>query len=238
LIKKAVIVAAGCSSRLYPRTLDFPKPLLPLRNKTLLEQSVEHLQTFGVQSIAVVIGYKSEQIRGALSGYGEGIHFVENPFYAHCNNMGSLWFAREFIGRERFLYLHGDIAYSPTILEPLLHDSSEGTLGRMLVDYGPTDEESMKVKVDANQNLVASSKEIPFKEAAGEWTGIAEFSEPDLVFDMFDRFLMAGKLNCYDTAAFTELCKLHKIQCPDVNGLPWIEIDFESDYQRAMKLFP
>lgn len=44
MIKKAVIVAAGSSSRLFPLTLDKPKPLLEVNNKKLIERSIDILK--------------------------------------------------------------------------------------------------------------------------------------------------------------------------------------------------
>jgi L-glutamine-phosphate cytidylyltransferase len=235
---KAVIVAAGRSSRLYPRTLDFPKPLLPLQSKTLIEKSVDHLLEFGVASIAVVVGYHSGKIRKTLEKYGEVIHFIENPFYAYCNNMGSLWFAREFIGPDPFLYLHGDLAYTSEALELFRQDFDKRLIGKMLVDFGPTDDEAMKVIVDDDNYLLASSKEIQTQDAAGEWTGISALTKPKPLFEVLSRLLMDGNLNSYDTAAFSELCQTHPIECVSITHHPWIEIDFEADYLKALEMFP
>ncbi|UCH12940.1 MAG: NDP-sugar synthase [Candidatus Omnitrophota bacterium] len=38
---KALILAAGYATRLWPLTLNRPKPLLPVKNKPIIEYSIE-----------------------------------------------------------------------------------------------------------------------------------------------------------------------------------------------------
>jgi bifunctional UDP-N-acetylglucosamine pyrophosphorylase/glucosamine-1-phosphate N-acetyltransferase len=70
---KAVIMAAGKSTRTYPLTLTRPKPLLPIMNKTILEHQLDAL-TGLVDGVVLVVGYRGDMIRerfgeryGALS---------------------------------------------------------------------------------------------------------------------------------------------------------------------------
>src|SRR5690554_3214630 len=108
MVRKAVIVAAGLSSRLYLLTFDKPKALLPVKGESLLLRSIEMLRRNGVTEIAVVTGYKREMISQALGGK---VKTIPNPFFSQCNNMGSLWFAKDFIGNDPFVYLHGDLIF-------------------------------------------------------------------------------------------------------------------------------
>ncbi len=59
---KAVIMAAGKSTRTYPLTLTRPKALLPILNKTILEHQLDALSGL-VDGVVMVVGYKSEMIR-------------------------------------------------------------------------------------------------------------------------------------------------------------------------------
>ncbi len=75
---KAVIMAAGKSTRTYPLTLTRPKALLPVMNKTILEHQLDALAGL-VDGVVMVVGYKSEMIRGRFGHrYGTlGIDYVE-----------------------------------------------------------------------------------------------------------------------------------------------------------------
>lgn len=41
---KCLILAAGYATRMYPLTKDFPKPLLPVKEKAILEYLLEDLE--------------------------------------------------------------------------------------------------------------------------------------------------------------------------------------------------
>ena len=48
-VKKAIILSAGFGKRLHPITLNKPKPLLKINNKTLLENAIHVLEKFGIE---------------------------------------------------------------------------------------------------------------------------------------------------------------------------------------------
>ena len=65
-IKKAIILSAGYGKRLNPLTLSKPKPLLEINKKTLLENTINILESFGIEEIAINIHYLPSQIRNYL----------------------------------------------------------------------------------------------------------------------------------------------------------------------------
>jgi len=236
-IKKAVIVAAGISSRLYPLTLDKPKGLLKVNNKEILLRSVELLQAIGIKEFAVVVGYKRKKIMDLL---GDKVQYIFNPFYQQCNNMGSLWFAKDFVQGKPFVYLHSDIVYHKEILAKALRDFKKQPLCdiSLITDFRHTDEEAMKVLVDDRKCLIESNKEIDCKRAAGEWTGIAFIRENRKLFEVIEKVMFEEGLHYYDTHAFTKLAQGGEtVFCSPTYDLPWIEIDFKEDYERAEGLF-
>ena len=48
---KAMVMAAGMGSRLEPLTLLFPKPLIPVMNRPLMDIIFSHLHSIGVKDI-------------------------------------------------------------------------------------------------------------------------------------------------------------------------------------------
>lgn len=234
MIEKAVIVAAGLSSRLYPTTLERPKGLLEIGNQTILDRSINLLHSYGIKDIAVVVGYKGDVIRKSI---GDKVSYINNPFYKECNNMGSLWFAKNFVGNSPFVYMHGDIVYDGNILSNMLESKIMSEVN-MVTDYGPADDEAMKVKTDGANYLIESDKELKSFETAGEWTGIACINNSNKLFNTIENILMNDGLTKYDTFAFTEMAATgSKIYCSSTEKLPWIEIDFLEDYKRAEDMF-
>jgi choline kinase len=230
-IKKAVIVAAGVSSRLYPITTNLPKGLLDVAGETLIGRSIRLLRENSINEIMVVVGFNRDMVQEAL---GPEIHYRLNPFYAESNNMCSLWFAKEWVGDDPFIYLHSDVIYAPELLKKLV--DSDFNDCALLVDEGPTDKEAMKVRIEEGR-FVESSKDIPVSKAIGEWVGIAAFKRPGRLFDMIERLLEQGEFQAYDTLAFTRMAlEGSTYSIIPTNGQLWVEIDFESDLIRARGL--
>ena len=116
LIKWAVIMAEGLGKRMHPVTLTTPKPLIKVKGKRMIDTIVEALHKNGINEIYVVAGYKIEQFYQWAKNK-EGIKIIENNLYDKCNNISSLYAARNYI--ENAIILDGDqIIYNPEILNP------------------------------------------------------------------------------------------------------------------------
>ena len=61
-IKKAIILGAGFGKRLYPITKKIPKPLIKIRNKTILENTINFLISLGVKHIVINTHYLHNKI--------------------------------------------------------------------------------------------------------------------------------------------------------------------------------
>ena len=76
----AAILAAGRGTRMYPFSTRFPKPILPICNKPLLQHQIEMMRDLGIREILLVIGHLGHEIAGALgdgSDLGVQIKYVE-----------------------------------------------------------------------------------------------------------------------------------------------------------------
>ena len=62
-VKKAIILSAGFGKRLNPLTLTKPKPLLKIKDKTLLENTINILIEFGIEKIWINTHYFAEKIK-------------------------------------------------------------------------------------------------------------------------------------------------------------------------------
>ena len=61
-ITKAMVLCAGYGKRLHPLTLSRPKPLLEIGNKTLLSNTLNFLEQFGIKKIVINVHYLGDQI--------------------------------------------------------------------------------------------------------------------------------------------------------------------------------
>ena len=67
---RAVILAGGKGTRLVPFTKVFPKPLVPLGDKPILDTILCQLRHFGFTHITLAVGHMAELIRTYV-GKGE-----------------------------------------------------------------------------------------------------------------------------------------------------------------------
>lgn len=64
---QAVILAGGKGTRLQPFTAVFPKPLVPLGDKPILEIVIKQLSSFGVDRVVLSVGHLAHLIRAYFS---------------------------------------------------------------------------------------------------------------------------------------------------------------------------
>jgi len=115
-IRRAIIMAAGIGKRMQPITLTTPKPLVRVNGVRMIDTIIQGLQKNGIREIYIIVGYRKEFFRVLEDDY-KGITLIENPYYDTCNNISSLYVAREHI--EEAMILDGDqIIYNPSVLSP------------------------------------------------------------------------------------------------------------------------
>ncbi len=139
-VKRAIIMAAGFGSRMKPITLETPKPMVKVNGTRMIDTVISALQKNGIYEIYVVVGYLKEQFEALKESFPE-ITLIENPYYENCNNISSLYVAREHL--EDVIILDGDqIIYNPDILNPEFERSGYNAV--WTADY--TDEWLMQVE--------------------------------------------------------------------------------------------
>ena len=75
-MKKAVILAAGRGTRMYPLTRAVPKGLLPVYDRTVLDHIVEETLSAGIEHLIIVVGSDGDMIQRHFQG-NTHISFVE-----------------------------------------------------------------------------------------------------------------------------------------------------------------
>lgn len=113
-ITRAIIMAAGKGTRMHPITETIPKPLIRVHSKRMIDTIIDALHENGIYEIYVVVGYLKEAFQN-LPGEVKGLTLIENPYFNTCNNISSLYVAKDYISNA--IIIDGDqIITDSTIL--------------------------------------------------------------------------------------------------------------------------
>jgi len=107
---KAVILAAGLGKRLAAITIDKPKVLVRIGEKTLVEHNLDKLRRLGITQIALVIGYKGEMVRDVV---GETVTYYEQK--ERLGTAHAFLQAKNFVDDPFFLGLNGDMFFTDSL---------------------------------------------------------------------------------------------------------------------------
>lgn len=99
---RAVILAGGKGTRLWPLTAVFPKPLVPLGNKPVLEVLLRRLRGCGITNVTICTGYLSELVK------------------AVCNNGRQYGLRIDYVHEEQPLGTAGPLAQIPHLTDPFI----------------------------------------------------------------------------------------------------------------------
>jgi dTDP-glucose pyrophosphorylase len=75
-----VILAAGKGTRIEPFSSRYPKPLLPICNKPVLQYQIEEMRIAGIEEITIVIGHLGYEIANFFGDghkYGVNLRYIE-----------------------------------------------------------------------------------------------------------------------------------------------------------------
>jgi len=109
---KAVVLAAGLGKRLATVSVEKPKVLVKIGEKTLIERNLDKLRKLGINQIALVIGYKGEMIKKLV---GETVTYCEQK--EQLGTAHAFYCAKNFIDEPFFLALNGDMFFTDPLTD-------------------------------------------------------------------------------------------------------------------------
>jgi choline kinase len=232
---KAVILAAGLSSRLGTHTATLPKGLVPLDDSTCLDRTVSICRELNLESIAVVIGYCADVMRRHFAG--SRVTLIENVDYATTNSVFSLWCARHFVDDDPdgFVVVNSDLIFKAGMLRALV---DAPVPDGMIVDRTTVDFTSDMCKIElSGERIVRISKKLEPSRTSAEAVGPVKFSQAG--GRQFFRHIRAaidnGRRNEWFFYALSDFAREHAFHAVQNPGLPWAEVDTGEDLELALK---
>ncbi|MBI4445134.1 MAG: NTP transferase domain-containing protein [Acidobacteria bacterium] len=208
---RALILAAGLGSRLFPLTQFRAKPSIPFLNRPLVCHSVDSLRRAGVTKITVNLHHLSETVRTSLSG-DSGIHFVYEP--KMLGTAGAISNIRHFVeGSEPFFLYNGKIYFEEDLSRVYVaHQQSKALATLVVVPRDPRDDFS-PVFADAESRIVKFGNPPRGGEfQAFTFTGVHVISRSlldhippgpsDIVRDVYLKLLATGRIRTFVSSAY------------------------------------
>jgi len=233
---KAVILAAGCATRLRPHSDDTPKTLLPVGGVPILRRTITSLLRVGFDQFVIGTGYLEHMVRDSVASWFPGLDvtFVTNKDFRSTNNAFSLLLTREHVEDDGFILLDGDVVFDLEVVEELVDRGPDCLAVRSVGQIGL---EEVKVTADNEDRVLAIGKHVPVRSAMGESVGIELFSASSskkLFAALEERVRAQGLINEYYEAAFQQVidegATLYGV---DIGSMYATEIDTIEDLMAA-----
>jgi NDP-sugar pyrophosphorylase family protein len=134
---RAMILAAGYGTRLWPLTIDRAKPAIPFMGRPLVGYVAGYLAGYGFEDVVVNLHHRPESVREALgdgSRFGARLHYVEEPEILGTG--GAIVNARGLLDDDStgaFVVVNGKIATDINLASALDTHRREGALATLVL---------------------------------------------------------------------------------------------------------
>ena len=238
----AIILAAGRGNRLAEFNPDGrPKCLLEFGGRSLLSRQLDILFRLGVRQVTLVVGYEADLIIdhvGTLASRPE-VAFAYNPAFEKGSVLSLLAAHEAMTSNATVLVLDSDVLFHPQIMQRLIESSHENCY---LIDQDfAAGDEPVKIAFHKGQ-MVEFRKTLPDGlefDTLGESVGFFKFDGniSTKIAHLCDGYRTEGLLGAPHEEALRDILLAfpRAFACEDISGLPWLEIDFPEDIERAIK---
>ncbi|MBV8637514.1 MAG: NDP-sugar synthase [Candidatus Eremiobacteraeota bacterium] len=228
---KAMILAGGLSTRLYPLTKQVPKPLVPVAGVPNAVHLIHYLKSYGYDEIAINVHYLADAIVQTL---GDGSAFGVRLEYLHeevlMGSAGAVKPMQRFFGDENFVVVGcDDLTDLPIDRLMAMHEEKRAVATIGLVVRPKVDQYGVVV-VDGDGRITGfQEKPAPGTERSKLVnTGIYAFSP-----EIFDR-IPGNEFYDFGKQVFPELLEGGKpFYGFDARDAYWCDIGTPDEYRRA-----
>jgi phosphoenolpyruvate phosphomutase / 2-hydroxyethylphosphonate cytidylyltransferase len=228
---KAIILASGVGRRLRPLTDRYPKSLLRVGGKTLIDYQLEALAKHGVCDIVITTGHLGKKLEEHVRKTGVvPVQFVHNAKYESTNYIYSLWLTKGLVDDDIIL-LHGDLIFDSVLIRKLLEAQGNRVLVNRYVlspekDFKALIKRGRVVRIGVNLSGPGTFFCAP----------MYKFSKADFLLwlDKIEDFVRQGKVDCYAEDALNEISD-DVLLGPLYFKEFCMEIDTKSDLEKTRK---
>jgi NDP-sugar pyrophosphorylase family protein len=233
---KAVILAGGKGTRLYPITYEIPKPLLPVKKKPIINYLVNLFLEQGIKDIAVLINESfSEEFDWWKKRYYGSMNSPQAPdikiFEENepLGTFGGLWLLKDWISNNPFFLTNGD-ELKKIDLEKMADFHEKYPVSGTIALVKVPDPQNYGVVICQNgfvQKFLEKPKNPPTKYIN---SGLYLFS-PEIF-----KYHPGPKFSMVETDIFPKLAKEKKLAGFKFNG-KWLDCGTWQRYEEALRIW-
>jgi NDP-sugar pyrophosphorylase family protein len=188
---KAVILAGGKGTRLKPYTTVFPKPLMPLGDKPILEIIIRQLKSHGFDEVIITVGHLAELI---MAFFNDGSKFSVEIDYSRedkpLGTAGGLGLIKKELN-ETFLMMNGDVLTTLDFSDLVNYHKRNGAIATIALKKRDVKIDFGVVELDVDNNIVGYSEkpEIEYLVSMGVYAFepiVLEYIKPNEYLDFPD----------------------------------------------------
>lgn len=230
-----IILSAGKGVKLQPLTLNHPKSLYKLDDKTtIVQRLVRGIRKYDTETeIVVVAGYRYKQIQKELED--DNVKFVHNPFYSVTSSMGSLWFAKDYLQRENVTIVNGDIVLSDKLMSDVICQHTDYPY--VLLDSTRKDANKYNVQIQGDLVCVMSRNLTEFE---GNYASITKLDAVSARFllEQLNQMINEEMYNLFFEDALVQMIfqKNFELYYKDIKDYKWTEVDGVDDLLKARRI--
>jgi NDP-mannose synthase len=223
---KTVILAGGKGRRLAPFTTNFPKPLMPVGERPILEILLERLNAEGLSDVIIATGHLEELIR-AYFGDGRkwGIQIAYSREDEPLGTAGPLDLVRDELA-DTFLVVNGDTLSDIRFGDLIRHHVDSGAVATVALSRRTVFIDFGVVETDAEGRIVGWREKPSIDYLVS--TGIYVFSPHALPL------LPRGEFVNLPDFLFKLKGAGHRVSAYVHDGY-WLDIGRPEDYERACR---
>ena len=239
------MLAAGLGQRLFgDNNYDLPKALLAFKGQSLLGRHIEVLQACNVDELVLIVGHRKEDLIGEAMKFARDgfVRWIENPRYQEGPILSLAQGEEVLRSGSDVLFMDADVLYHPLILEKLIISPQKNCF--IFDQVIQSDEEPVKLCLKEGV-IVDFGKAIDEQyDTVGEWPGFMKMEGrvAGLLMDAVEKIIASGEIEGSYERAITAVLKSEPLKTfgyEDVTNIPWIEIDYPSDLEKAIsEVFP
>jgi NDP-sugar pyrophosphorylase family protein len=151
---KAMVLAAGQGTRLYPLTERTPKALVPVAGRPMIEYSLLLLKHYGIRDIIINLHHLGDQIESYLGdGKGLGLQITYSEEPELLDTGGGLLKAKPFLKDGTFIVINTDVLIDLSLSKLVAFHEAKGAAATLVLRPDPLADQYGSMEIDGDGKI-------------------------------------------------------------------------------------